>query len=144
MSEAMEANDQAVFLTVDVMTAALSRQEIGVDKISDLIIEVHQAISFLLDSTPLSGPVEPQKPAVPIKKSVTPDYIVCLECGKKLKSLKRHIEAAHGLNLSDYRTKWELPPDYPRMAPNSSAIRSEWARKFGLGRMTKRIDRSGE
>ena len=134
MSEATDANDQAVFLTVDVVTAALANRQIVVDDIPGLINRVHSVISDLLDFPPaLSGPVEPQKPAVPVKKSVTPDYIVCLECGKKVKMLKRHL-SGHGLTVAEYRAKWELPPEYPHTAPNYSAHRSEVAKQLGLGK----------
>ncbi len=86
----------------------------------------------------LGGPAEPepepQKPAVSIKKSVTPDYIICLHDGKKFKSLKRHVRTSHGLTLEEYRVKWGLPADYPMVAPNYAKARSMLAKKMGLGR----------
>lgn len=76
------------------------------------------------------------KPAVPVRRSVTPDYIVCLEDGKKLKMLKRHLRANYGMTPEEYRAKWNLPPDYPMVAPNYAKQRSEFAKKIGLGRKT--------
>jgi predicted transcriptional regulator len=78
--------------------------------------------------------MEPQKPAVPVKKSVTPEAIVCLECGRKMKSLKRHINTDHELTPEQYRAKWELPKEYPMTAPAYSERRSELAKSYGLGR----------
>lgn len=83
---------------------------------------------------------EPLKPAVHVKKSVTPDYIVCLEDGKKFKSLKRHLATSHGLTPDEYRTKWGLPADYPMVAPAYSAARSALAKSTGLGRKTKAVE----
>ena len=77
---------------------------------------------------------EPLKPAVPVRRSVTPEYLVCLEDGKKLKMLKRHLRAAYGMSPDEYRAKWSLPPDYPMVAPNYAAQRSDFAKKIGLGR----------
>ena len=87
-----------------------------------------------LDEPVEEGPSEPLKPALPIRKSVTPDYIVCLEDGKKLKMLKRHLRTTYNLTPEDYRARWNLPADYPMVAPNYAARRSEFAKKIGLGR----------
>ncbi len=87
---------------------------------------------------PPGGTTEPQKPAVPIRRSVTPDFIVCLEDGKKLKMLKRHLRTAYDMTPQEYRAKWNLLPDYPMVAPNYAKKRSEFAKKIGLGRKTTR------
>jgi predicted transcriptional regulator len=81
---------------------------------------------------------EPARPAVPIKKSVTPEYIICLEDGKKLKMLKRHLRSTYNMTPDEYRTKWGLPPDYPMVAPNYAAQRSAFAKQIGLGRGSAR------
>jgi predicted transcriptional regulator len=81
--------------------------------------------------------VTSQKPAVPVKKSITPDYMICLEDGKKLKMLKRYLRTRYGLTTDEYRTKWSLPADYPMVAPNYAARRSEFAKKIGLGRKSR-------
>ena len=81
---------------------------------------------------------EPQKPAVPIKKSVGADFIICLEDGKKFKSLKRHLRTAYGLTPQEYREKWDLPADYPMVAPSYAAARSELAKKLGLGQQRRK------
>ncbi len=81
---------------------------------------------------------EPLKPAVPIRKSVTPEYLICLEDGKKLKMLKRHLRSTYNLSPDEYRTRWGLPPDYPMVAPKYAEQRSEFAKKIGLGRGTGR------
>ena len=83
-------------------------------------------------------PSEPLKPAVPIKKSITPDHIVCLEDGKKFKSLKRHLRTQYNMTPEQYREKWGLPPDYPMVAPNYAAARSQLAKQMGLGQQRRR------
>ena len=84
------------------------------------------------------GPSEPLKPAVSVKKSVTPDYIVCLEDGKKFKSLKRHLRTQYNMTPEQYREKWALPADYPMVAPNYAAARSQLAKQMGLGQQRRR------
>ena len=86
---------------------------------------------------------EPLKPAVPIRKSVTPEYLICLEDGKKLKMLKRHLRSTYNLSPDEYRAKWGLPPDYPMVAPKYAEQRSEFAKKIGLGRGTGRNSAPG-
>lgn len=98
-----------------------------------LIVNVHAALHHQI-AAPAADTSEPQKPAVPIKKSVTPDYILCLEDGKQFKSLKRHLATHHGVTPDEYRAKWGLPADYPMVAPNYSASRSALAKATGLGR----------
>jgi predicted transcriptional regulator len=99
---------------------------------------IHESLTKLNGGSAESAS-EPLKPAIPIKKSVTPDYIVCLEDGKRLKMLKRHLRTTYGLSPEEYRAKWGLPSNYPMVAPNYAAQRSEFAKKIGLGRSaTKR------
>ena len=96
------------------------------------IESVYETLSRL--GTPAPEPEIELKPAVPIKKSITDDHIICLEDGKKLKMLKRHLKTAYDMTPEDYRAKWNLPPDYPMVAPNYAAKRQELAKKIGLGR----------
>jgi len=122
-----------VALTAQIVAAFLSNNAVAIADLPNVIQSVHRAL--VGTTAPASAPaVEKPVPAIPIKKSVTPDYIVCLEDGKKLKMLKRHIFSTYGLTPDAYRTKWDLPPDYPMTAPNYAAQRSVLAKSAGLGR----------
>jgi predicted transcriptional regulator len=101
-----------------------------------LIHSVHSSLKNVETAAP-AVQEEPQKPAVPIRKSVHPDYIICLEDGKKLKMLKRHLRTTYDMTPDEYRAKWNLPPDYPMVAPNYAAQRSDFAKKIGLGRSAR-------
>ena len=126
-------------LTTDIVSAFLSNNSIGADKVPALLQEVHDAIRALgAGGTAHAGS---QQPAVPISKSVTPDYVICLEDGKKLKMLKRHLRTVYGMSPEEYRAKWGLPSDYPMVAPNYSRQRSAFAKKIGLGRSPGRSRR---
>ncbi len=120
-------------LTAEIVSAYVSHNAISADKLPELIGSVYAA----LGKTP-GQDVEPEKaeliPAVSIKKSVTPDHIICLEDGKKFKSLKRHLSASYNLTPDEYRAKWNLPGDYPMVAPAYAATRSNLAKNMGLGR----------
>ncbi len=132
MTENME-QDNLIQLTADVVSAYVSNNSIQSSDLPALISEIHAAIHQTLGG-PAEPVPEPQKPAVSIKKSVTPDYIVCLDDGKKFKSLKRHIRTDYDMTPDDYRAKWGLPHDYPMVAPNYAKARSMLAKKMGLGR----------
>ena len=121
-------------LTAQIVSAYLSNNRVQPDEIKTVLIDVHTALTALQSFEQPQEPVEPQKPAVPVKRSVTPDYIICLEDGKKLKMLKRHLSAEYGMTPAEYRAKWGLPADYPMTAPSYAARRSEFARQIGLGR----------
>jgi predicted transcriptional regulator len=125
--------DNLVGLTADVVSAYVSNNPVPADQLPVLISSIHQSLSVLAGGAHAPAP-EPQKPAVPIKKSVTPDYIISLEDGKKFKSLKRHLATHYGMTPEEYRTKWNLAPDYPMVAPNYAATRSALAKSLGLGR----------
>ena len=120
-------------LTADIVSAYVANNAIGGDKLPDFIGSVYVALSKASVQA-----IEPEKielkPAVAIKKSVTPDYIICLEDGKQFKSLKRHLKSHYDLSPEDYREKWGLPHDYPMVAPAYAAARSDLAKTFGLGR----------
>jgi predicted transcriptional regulator len=121
-------------LTAEIVSAHVANNAVRSGDLPQLIHDVHQALADIGGDKAPAG-----NPAVPVKKSVMPDYIVCLEDGKKLKMLKRHIKTAYGLTPEQYRERWQLPPDYPMVAPNYAKTRSRLAKKIGLG--TKGIGR---
>lgn len=129
-------DNSIVELTADVVSAYVSKNPVPAAELAALIGKIHASFRALTSGAPAETP-EPQKPAVPIRKSVAPDYIVCLEDGKQFKSLKRHLMSQYGLTPEEYRAKWNLPADYPIVAPNYAAARSEMAKKIGLGRKSK-------
>lgn len=127
-------------LTAEIVAAYVSNNTLPGDQLTSLIQQVYHGVATL------SGAVQPEEPkaqpAVPIRKSVRPDEIVCLECGKGQKVLKRHISSAHGLTPEEYRAKWSLAPDYPMVAPNYAERRSQLAKEIGLGQ--KKPERPGK
>lgn len=127
------ADNELIELTADVVAAYVSHNALSPTDLSRLISDVHAALKGL-HSAAAPEPVEDLKPAVPVRKSVSADYIVCLEDGKKFKSLKRHLRTHYNLSPEEYREKWGLPADYPMVAPNYSATRSRLAKDNGLGR----------
>jgi predicted transcriptional regulator len=121
-----------VELTAEITSAYVSNNAVQREDLSSIIADVHEALSKAAQRI---GPMEREelRPAVAVKKSVTPDYIVCLEDGKKFKSLKRHLRTHYNLSPEEYREKWGLPHDYPMVAPNYAAARSQLAKQMGLG-----------
>lgn len=119
-------------LTADIVSAYVSNNTVAAQDLPGLIHEVYGALRKTSGDAAEPEP-EPLKPAVPLKKSVTPDYIICLEDGKKFKSLKRHLRTHYNLSPEEYREKWGLAADYPMVAPNYAAARSELAKRMGLG-----------
>jgi len=129
----VEVVTPTVALTAQIVAAFLSNNAMAIADLPSVIQSVHRALSNV--SSPAPAPVaEKLVPAVPVKKSVTPDYIICLEDGKKLKMMKRHLLSSYNLTSDEYRAKWGLPPDYPMTAPNYAAQRSAFAKSAGLGR----------
>lgn len=124
--------DNLIELTADIVSAYVSNNSIATADLSPLINDVHAALLRTAAGGAEPAP-EPLKPAVPPKKSVTPDYIICLEDGKKFKSLKRHLRTHYDLSPEEYREKWGLPADYPMVAPNYAQARSNLAKEMGLG-----------
>ncbi len=122
-------------LTSDIVSSHVANNSVAMADVPHLIEQVFHTLSKLGDE-PAEAPVEKPKPAVPIRRSITPDYIICLEDGKKLKMLKRHLRTAYGMSPEEYRERWGLPADYPMVAPNYAAQRRTLAKKIGLG--TKR------
>ncbi len=119
-------------MTADVAAAYVGNNPVAAAQLGELIKTIHASLVAL--DTPAGTAPGDLIPAVPIKKSVSADHIVCLEDGKKLKMLKRHLRTSYSLSPEQYRAKWGLPPDYPMVAPNYAAQRSAFAKKIGLGR----------
>jgi predicted transcriptional regulator len=120
-------------MAVDIVSAYVARNQVTAGQISETINTVYRSLAGL-DAGGESVAADAQKPAVPIRKSVTPDYIVCLEDGKKLKMLKRHLRTTYNMSPDEYRARWGLPSDYPMVAPSYAKQRSDFAKKIGLGR----------
>ena len=124
--------DSMLSLTVDIVGAYVSKNSLPAAALTDLIAQIHQSLSSLSSGRTVEA-TAPLVPAVPIKRSVTPDYIISLEDGRKFKSMKRHLGLLN-MTPAEYREKWGLPRNYPMVAPNYAAARSELAKKSGLGR----------
>ena len=123
-------------LTTDVVAAYLRNNPLPSSQIAEIINAVYRSLRTLeRGGEPIA---EAAKPAVPVRKSIHPEYLVCLEDGKKLKMLKRHLRSSYNLSPDQYRQKWGLPPDYPMVAPNYAEQRSAFAKKIGLGRTSTR------
>jgi predicted transcriptional regulator len=129
--------DHYVELTADIVSAYVSNNTVTTGDIPALISQVHAALTRL-GGGHAEVSVEQLKPAIAVKRSITPDHIVCLEDGKKFKSLKRHLRTQYNMTPEQYREKWNLPPDYPMVAPNYAAARSELAKQMGLGQQRRR------
>jgi predicted transcriptional regulator len=125
-----------VELSADIVSAYVSHNALSATDLPKLIASVHAALIGLSGGVEVEAVVE-LKPAVPIKKSITPEYLICLEDGKKFKSLKRHLRTEYDISPEEYRAKWGLPPDYPMVAPTYSEARSRLAKTIGLGRKPK-------
>jgi len=127
---------EMLVMTTDVVSAYVANNKVSTSELVGVIKTVFDALS-IADAEGSSEPPVAAVPAVSIKKSVTPDAIVCLDCGKPMKMLRRHLASDHGLSIDDYRNKWQLSQDYPTVAPNYSATRSAHAKKIGLGQKPK-------
>ena len=127
------ASNDLLRMSVEIVSAYVSNNSIVATQVPDVINTVYGALNSINGQTVFESS-ESQKPAVSVSRSVKPDYIVCLEDGKKLKMLKRHLRAAYGMSPDEYRAKWGLPSDYPMVAPNYALQRSAFAKKIGLGR----------
>jgi predicted transcriptional regulator len=125
-------------LTANIVSAYVSNNAVASGDIPALISQVYAALMRVSNGNAVATPVEPLKPAVPVKRSITNEYIVCLEDGKKFKSLKRHLRTQYDMTPDQYRAKWSLPADYPMVAPNYAAARSQLAKQMGLGQQRRR------
>ena len=128
----MDDRSEIIEMTADIVSAFVSNNSVPATDVPGLIQSVHRALSTVSTS---DAPIEaaPREPAVPVKKSVNPDFIVCLEDGRKFKSLKRHLRTKYNMSPEEYRAKWGLPKDYPMVAPNYAKARSDLAKQMGLG-----------
>lgn len=133
------SGQQSLRMTADIVTSFVSNNKVPATEVPELIRLVHQALTGL-SAAAADGHAERPKPAVPIAKSVSEDFIVCLEDGKKLKMLKRYLRSTYNMTPDEYRRRWGLPADYPMVAPSYATRRSEFAKKIGLGRGVRRRD----
>ena len=125
-------------LTADIVSAYVANNSVQAGDIPSLISDIHSALVRVSAGHDIPVITEPAKPAVPVKKSITNDFIICLEDGKKFKSLKRHLRTSYNMSPEQYREKWGLPQDYPMVAPNYAEARSQLAKQMGLGQKRKR------
>ena len=119
-------------MTADIVSTYAGNNTVSAETLPSLIANIHAALSQVTTGAVEPEP-EPKEPAVPIRKSIAPDYLICLEDGRKFKSLKRHLRTKYDMSPEEYRTKWGLPKDYPMVAPNYAKARSELAKQMGLG-----------
>jgi len=138
----IESNQNLVELAADIVSAYMSKNSVTPVDLVSLIGQVHGALAKL-GAEPEPMPATPLVPAVAIKKSITPEYLICLEDGLQFKSLKRHLNTKYDLTPEMYRTKWALPPDYPMVAPAYAERRSMLAKSMGLGRKLASLEKSG-
>lgn len=136
MSDSIE-NENYIELAADIVSAYVSNNSVSSADLPALISDIYSALQRVSkgEAEPV---VEPLKPAVPVKKSVSPEFIICLEDGKKFKSLKRHLRTQYNMTPEQYREKWGLPTDYPMVAPNYAKARSHLAKQMGLGQQRRR------
>ena len=130
--------EELLRMTADVVAAYVSKNTLPTAQLAEVINAVYGSLKGL-ESQVAEPPPEPVKPAVPIRKSITADYLICLEDGKKLKMLKRHLRSTYNMTPDEYRVRWGLAPDYPMVAPNYAEQRSAFAKKIGLGRGAARV-----
>ena len=143
MNEVQQASN-SLKLAADIVSALVSNNSVPTAELPTLIGSVHAALNMLATGSARQAVEEPKAPAVAIKKSVQPDYIVCLDDGKRFKSLKRHLRTAYNLTPEQYRAKWGLPASYPMVAPNYALARSELARSSGLGQQRRKAAAAAE
>lgn len=138
----MAEKAELIDMTADIVSAYVGHNTVAPDELTDLINRVYAALAGAVSGDAASARVTREEPAVPIRKSITPDYLICLEDGKKFKSLKRHLRSHYNLSPEEYRDKWGLPRDYPMVAPNYAQARSKLAKKMGLGQATQKKKRA--
>ena len=134
----MPVSEKAVGLAADIVSAFVSNNSVPSTEVAALVVDVHAALLRLTMAPEPAVEPEAQKPAVPPRKSVTDEYIICLEDGLRFKSLKRHLRTQYNLTPEQYREKWSLPPDYPMVAPAYAKARSNLAKQMGLGQQRRR------
>jgi predicted transcriptional regulator len=138
----MEEKPELLEMTADIVSAYVGNNTVTADSLPSLIANIHGALSQVSSGAVEPEP-EPKEPAVPIRKSISPDYLVCLEDGRKFKSLKRHLRTKYNMSPEEYRAKWGLAKDYPMVAPNYAKARSDLAKQMGLGQGGRKPARGG-
>jgi predicted transcriptional regulator len=128
----MDEKSEIIEMTADIVSAYVGNNSVAAADLPSLIQNVHRALSSVTGA-PEPVEVSPKEPAVSLKRSITPDYLICLEDGRKFKSLKRHLRTKYNISPEEYRAKWGLPKDYPMVAPNYAKARSDLAKQMGLG-----------
>jgi predicted transcriptional regulator len=129
-------------MTAEIVAAYVENNTVAAGELPGLIQSVHRALSGV-SAGPETVEAPPKEPAVPVRRSITPDHLVCLEDGRKFKSLKRHLRTKYNMSPEEYRTKWGLAKDYPMVAPNYAKARSELAKQMGLGQGGRQAARAG-
>src|ERR687889_1729808 len=129
----MDDKSEVIEMTADIVSAYVGNNSVAAADLPGLIQSVHKALAGVSSGAEPEA-AAPKEPAVPIRRSITPDYLVCLEDGRKFKSLKRHLRTKYNMSPEEYRSKWGLPKDYPMVAPNYAKARSDLAKSMGLGR----------
>jgi len=138
----MDDKSEIIEMTADIVSAYVGNNSVSANDLPSLIQSVHRALAGV--STGVEAvEVAPKEPAVPVKRSITPDFLVCLEDGRKFKSLKRHLRTKYNMSPEDYRAKWSLSKDYPMVAPNYAKARSDLAKQMGLGQGGRQAARKG-
>lgn len=132
MDEA-DSKSQVIAMTADIVSAFVANNSVAANDLPNLIKATHSALAGISIGEIPQASAEKQEPAVSIRKSISPDFLICLEDGRKFKSLRRHLRTKYNLSPEDYRAKWGLPKDYPMVAPNYAKARSDLAKSMGLG-----------
>ncbi|HKT53190.1 MAG TPA: MucR family transcriptional regulator [Caulobacteraceae bacterium] len=138
----MEEKSEIIEMTADIVSAYVGNNSVSATELPALIQSVHRALSGVSTGTE-TVEAAPKEPAVPVKRSITPDHLVCLEDGRKFKSLKRHLRTKYNMSPEDYRAKWGLAKDYPMVAPNYARQRSDLAKQMGLGQGGRQTTKRG-
>ncbi len=138
----MDDKADVIEMTTEIVAAYVENNTISTTDLPGLIQSVHRALSGISTGAETVD-VAPKEPAVPVRRSITPDHLVCLEDGRKFKSLKRHLRTKYNMSPEDYRAKWGLAKDYPMVAPNYAKARSELAKQMGLGQGGRQAARTG-
>ena len=128
----MDEKSEVIEMTADIVSAYVGNNAVTAADLPALIQSVHRALTGISSGVE-TAEVAPKEPAVPVRRSITPDFLVCLEDGRKFKSLKRHLRTKYNMSPEEYRAKWNLPKDYPMVAPNYAKARSDLAKQMGLG-----------
>ncbi len=134
--------EKLIELAADIVSAYVSKNSVPLAELPNVINSVHTTLNQIASGVTVATPAPLGEPAVPIKKSVTPDFIICLEDGKQFKSLKRHLRTAYGMTPDQYREKWDLKPDYPMVAPAYAKRRSALAKASGLGQQRRKTGKN--